>query len=59
MGLGIARPSHQIDKTEAPSIWKGLLSCLEMAERAGFEPARVLPLHVFKTCPFNRSGISP
>jgi hypothetical protein len=38
---------------------EGLLFVFKMAERAGFEPARVLALHVFKTCPFNRSGISP
>jgi hypothetical protein len=42
-----------------PLELEGHLVFTRMAERAGFEPARVLSLHVFKTCPFNRSGISP
>lgn len=30
-----------------------------MAERTGFEPAKVLPLHAFQACALNRSTISP
>ena len=30
-----------------------------MAERAGFEPAKELPLHAFQACAFNHSATSP
>ena len=30
-----------------------------MAEGVGFEPTGLLHPHVFKTCPFGRSGIPP